>query len=89
MHEGYVLQKAVVRSPISGERITDYLHSVLESKGVNVRPAYALSKKVGKDGTVLKVGEAAGIEHTRDSYKFIKKRDEKNDLPFFKEPIGR
>lgn len=80
VHEGYVLQKAVVRSPISGERITDYLHSVLESKGVNVRPAYALSKKVGKDGTVLKVGEAAGIEHTRDSYKKFMQRAIVSDI---------
>jgi hypothetical protein len=61
VHEGYVLQKGLVRSPMSGEKITEYLLSVLEAKGEKIRPAYSLSKKVGKDGTVLKVrGEERG-----------------------------
>jgi actin-like protein 6A len=80
VHEGYVLQKAVVRSPISGEKITDYLHAVLASKGVTVRPAYALSKKVGKDGTVHKVSDAGGLEKTRDSYHKFAQRNIVSDI---------
>lgn len=70
VHDGYVLQKAVVRSPLSGERLTDYLLTVLEAKGgTPIRPNYMLNKKIGKDGTILKVTEAAGIQGTTDSYK--------------------
>jgi actin-like protein 6A len=69
VHEGYVLQKAVVRSALSGEKITDYLLSVMESKGIKVRPRYSLTKKVAKEGSVLKVSDAPGLENTRDSYR--------------------
>ncbi len=37
---------AVVRSHFSGERLSQYLLSTLEGKGVNVRPSYMLNKKV-------------------------------------------
>ena len=80
VHEGYVLQKAVVRSALSGEKLTDYLLSVMESKGVKVRPRYSLSKKVGKDGSVLKVSDAAGIDNTRDSYKKYMQKVIVNDI---------
>ena len=80
VHEGYVLQKALVRSPMSGDKMTDYLLSVLQGKGVQIRPAYSLSKKVGKDGTVHKVGDAAGMENTRDSYKMYMQKQIVNDI---------
>lgn len=80
VHEGYVLQKAVVRSPMCGENITDYLLSVLESKGVTVRPGYSLNKKVNKDGSILKVSDASGIELTRDSYKKYMQKVTVNDI---------
>jgi len=65
---------------MSGEKITEYLLSVLEAKGEKIRPAYSLSKKVGKDGTVLKVNDATGIEYTRDSYKKFMQKMVVNDL---------
>ncbi|RHN38705.1 putative Actin family [Medicago truncatula] len=34
VHDGYVLQKAVVASPIGGEFLTDCLMKSLESKGI-------------------------------------------------------
>lgn len=85
VHEGYVLQKAVVRSPLCGEKINDYILSVLETKGVNVRPSYMLNKKVGKDGSILKVLDAPttgdnGIQHTRDSYKKLMQKMIVNDI---------
>ena len=80
VHEGYVLQKAVVRSPMSGDKITDYLLSVMQSKGVNVRPSYTLNKKVGKDGSILKVSDATGLDNTRDSYHKYMQKAIINDL---------
>ena len=69
VHDGYVLQRAVVRSHFSGERLSGYLQSALEGKGVQIKPAYSLNKKVAKDGTMVKVTDATGIEGTTESYK--------------------
>mmetsp|Transcript_93910 Transcript_93910/g.151556 ORF Transcript_93910/g.151556 Transcript_93910/m.151556 type:complete len:447 (-) Transcript_93910:61-1401(-) len=80
VHEGYVLQKAVVRSPMCGEKITDYLLSVMESKGLSVRPTYTLNKKLAKEGSILKVSDATGIQHTRDSYKRFMQKMTVNDI---------
>mmetsp|Transcript_54 Transcript_54/g.164 ORF Transcript_54/g.164 Transcript_54/m.164 type:complete len:447 (-) Transcript_54:244-1584(-) len=69
VHDGYVLQRAVVKSHFSGERLTQYLLNTIESKGANVRPAYQVQKKVGKDGALVKVTDVPGIEGTTESYR--------------------
>ncbi|EKX51987.1 hypothetical protein GUITHDRAFT_102601 [Guillardia theta CCMP2712] len=80
VHEGYVLQKAIVRSPFSGEKLTEYLLSVLEGKGTNVRPPYMLNKKIGKDGTIASVTEITGLENIRPSFKRYMQKTIINDL---------
>ncbi|KAL5229605.1 hypothetical protein ABZP36_028381 [Zizania latifolia] len=45
VHDGYVLQKSVATSPISGEFLTDCMMKSLESKGVVIRPRYSFKKK--------------------------------------------
>jgi len=80
VHDGYVLQRAVVRSHFSGERLSQYMLNTLEGKGVNIRPSYMLNKKVGKDGALLKVTDATGIEGTTDTYKKYMQRMIVNDL---------
>eukprot|EP00271_Cylindrocystis_brebissonii_P008904 TRINITY_DN23429_c0_g1_i1.p1 TRINITY_DN23429_c0_g1~~TRINITY_DN23429_c0_g1_i1.p1 ORF type:complete len:292 (-),score=47.62 TRINITY_DN23429_c0_g1_i1:617-1450(-) len=45
VHDGYVLQKSIVRSPIGGDLLTEMLLKSLESRGVKVRPRYSFRRK--------------------------------------------
>ncbi|CAG9314384.1 ARP4_1 [Blepharisma stoltei] len=46
VHDGYVLQKSIVKFNIGGETITDVLLNHLVSLGVNIRPHYTFNKTV-------------------------------------------
>eukprot|EP01018_Ginkgo_biloba_P014166 Gb_30963 [translate_table: standard] len=50
VHDGYVLQKAVVSSPIGGEFLTDCLMKILESRGILLRPRYSFKRKEVRPG---------------------------------------
>ncbi|KAH9312208.1 hypothetical protein KI387_027243, partial [Taxus chinensis] len=50
VHDGYVLQKAVVSSPIGGEFLTNCLMKSLESKGIMLRPRYSFKRKEVRSG---------------------------------------
>ncbi|KAG2411031.1 Actin-related protein [Vigna angularis] len=43
--DGYVLQKAVISSPIGGQFLTECLTRSLEAKGITPRPRYSFKKK--------------------------------------------
>eukprot|EP00249_Psilotum_nudum_P017969 c26577_g1_i4 orf=1107-1967(-) len=45
VHDGYVLQKAVVTSPIGGEVLTDCLLRSLERKGIVIKPRFSFKRK--------------------------------------------
>eukprot|EP00250_Pteridium_aquilinum_P014839 c22229_g2_i1 orf=160-1446(+) len=50
VHDGYVLQKGIVTSPIGGEVLTDCLLKTLESKGVVIRPRFSFKRKEVRSG---------------------------------------
>ncbi|EFJ32170.1 hypothetical protein SELMODRAFT_266988 [Selaginella moellendorffii] len=67
VHDGYVLHKAVLRSPIGGEVLTDCLLKILESKNVNIRPRYSFKKKEPVNGEFEIVN--LDFPNTTDSYR--------------------
>ncbi|BBN19194.1 actin-like protein 6A [Marchantia polymorpha subsp. ruderalis] len=50
VHDGYVLQKAIVRSPIGGEFLTDCMLKALEGRGIAIRPRYSFKRKEVRPG---------------------------------------
>ncbi|CAN7098817.1 unnamed protein product [Brassica rapa subsp. narinosa] len=72
VHEGYVLQKAVVSAPIGGEFLTDCLLKSLESKGIKIRPRYSFKRKEVRPGEFQV--EDVGVPDTTESYKLFCQR---------------
>lgn len=66
VHDGYVLQKAVVSSPVGGEVLTDCLLKTLESRGIKIRPRFSFKRKEVRPGEF----EVANLEFpsTTESY---------------------
>ncbi|KAF5445390.1 hypothetical protein F2P56_034441, partial [Juglans regia] len=50
VHDGYVIQKAVVSSPIGGEFLSDCLMKSLGSKGITIKPRYSFKRKEIRPG---------------------------------------
>ncbi|KAH7288136.1 hypothetical protein KP509_31G013900 [Ceratopteris richardii] len=50
VHDGYVLQKAIITSPIGGEVLTDCLLKTLESTGVEILPRFSFKRKEIRPG---------------------------------------
>ncbi|KAM7267379.1 hypothetical protein ACFE04_009545 [Oxalis oulophora] len=67
VHDGYVLQKAVLSSPIGGEFLTDCLIKSLESKGITIKPRYAFKRKETRPGEFQTVD--VDFPNTTESYK--------------------
>lgn len=84
VHDGYVLQKAVVSSPIGGEVLTDCLMRSLESKGILVRPRYSFKRKEVRPGEFQIVD--LDFPNTTASYKRYSQMIIAND---FKEAVCR
>ncbi|CAH2036997.1 unnamed protein product, partial [Thlaspi arvense] len=84
VHEGYVLQKAVVSSPLGGEFLTDCLLKSLESKGIKIRPRYSFKRKEVRAGefqvlNFILGNETANVEDvhlpdTTESYRLFCQR---------------
>ncbi|KAL1214300.1 Actin-related protein 4 [Cardamine amara subsp. amara] len=72
VHDGYVLQKAVVSSPIGGEFLTDCLLKSLESKGIKIRPRYSFKRKEIRAGEFQV--EDVHLPDTMESYKLFCQR---------------
>lgn len=45
VHEGYVLQQAVVKSPLGGDYLSLQCRQYLESQGIDLTPAYKIASK--------------------------------------------
>lgn len=84
VHDGYVLQKAVVSSPIGGEVLTDCLMRSLESKGILVKPRYSFKRKEVRPGEFQVVD--LDFPNTTASYKRYSQMLIVND---FKEAVCR
>jgi actin-like protein 6A len=53
VHDGYVLQKAIVKSHLAGDELTRIYEHVIRTVGQNpIQPNYSITKKVGRDGDV-------------------------------------
>lgn len=50
VHEGYVLRKAIERSPVAGARLNQDLLAYLERNGGPIHPQYACKRSVTADG---------------------------------------
>ena len=78
VHEGFALQKSVVRSALGGEALTDVVLKYLEKQKVDVRPPYSFTKKVKGNGQF----DVKNVSHpkTTGSYALFKKREIAADL---------
>lgn len=72
VHDGYVLQKAVVSSPVGGEFLTDCLLKSLESKGIKIMPRYSFKRKEIRPGEFQIVD--LDFPNTTESYKLYSQR---------------
>lgn len=63
MHDGYVLNASIVRSPIGGHLLDECLHASLKSKDIAIHPWYLFSKanKASGVGVETVISEQAGI----------------------------
>ncbi|CAI9113622.1 OLC1v1014257C1 [Oldenlandia corymbosa var. corymbosa] len=78
VHDGYVLQKAVVTSPIGGEFLTDCLLKSLESKGIAIKPRYSFKRKEIHPGEFQIVDQ--DFPDTTESYKLYCQRVIASDI---------
>ena len=78
VHEGFALQKSVVRSPLGGEGLTDAILAHLDKKKVDVRPRYAFTKKDKGDGEFIV--KAVSHPKTTASYALFKRREIVEDI---------
>lgn len=46
VHDGYVLQQAIVKSPLAGDFITAQCRQMFEEKNVEIAPPYVIATKV-------------------------------------------
>ncbi|RZB95175.1 Actin-related protein 4 [Glycine soja] len=76
--DGYVLQKAVIASPIGGEFLTDCLMKSLEGKGITIRPRCSFKKKEIHPGNLQTVD--LDFPHTTESYKLYSQRVIASDI---------
>ena len=68
VHDGYVLNKSIVRIPIGGSLLTQLLCQSIESKGTTIHPRYSF-KRVDKAGNNRWETEYAEPPSTTDSFK--------------------
>ncbi|XP_078161240.1 actin-related protein 4 [Carex rostrata] len=84
VHDGYVLQKAVVTSPVGGELLTDCMMKSLESKGIVIKPRYSFKKKEISPGDYKIVD--LDFPNTTESYRLFCMRAIAGDI---KESVSR
>lgn len=78
VHDGYVLQKAVVTSPIGGEFLTECMMKSLESKGIVMKPRYAFKRKEMRPGEFQTID--LDFPNTTESYKLYSQRVIASDI---------
>jgi len=69
--DGFALQKAAVRCPITGDGLTNLLIDALAQDGVTIRPRYSFKKKVapGASAEEFSVVDVPGTDGTHASYR--------------------
>jgi actin-like protein 6A len=69
--DGFALQKAAVRCPITGDGLTNLLIDALAQDGVTIRPRYCFKKKVapGAGADEFSVVDVPGVDGTHPSYR--------------------
>ncbi|XP_078442343.1 actin-related protein 4 [Wolffia australiana] len=78
VHDGYVLQKAVVTSPIGGEFLTECMMKCLENKDIVLRPRYSFKRKEVRPGEFQVVD--LDFPNTTESYKLYSQRAIVSDI---------
>ncbi|KAJ8425188.1 hypothetical protein Cgig2_029414 [Carnegiea gigantea] len=78
VHDGYVLQMAVLSSPIGGEFLTDCLTKSLESKGITIKPRYSFKRKEIRPGEFQTVD--LGFPNATESYRLYCQRAISSDI---------
>ncbi|KAK2647825.1 hypothetical protein Ddye_015314 [Dipteronia dyeriana] len=78
VHDGYVLQKAVLTSPIGGEFLTNCLTKSLESKGITIKPKYSFKRKEIRSGEFQTVD--LDFPNTTESYRLFSQRVIASDI---------
>ncbi|GBG88186.1 hypothetical protein CBR_g46675 [Chara braunii] len=72
VHDGYVLQKAIVRSPIGGDALTEAMLNTVESMNVMIKPRYSFKR------TEVRLGEFEvtdlDLPNTTQSYRRYQQR---------------
>ncbi|KAG0454321.1 hypothetical protein HPP92_025625 [Vanilla planifolia] len=72
VHDGYVLQKGVVTSPIGGEFLTECMMKSLESKGITLKPRYSFKRKETRPGDFQTID--LDFPNTTESYRLYCQR---------------
>lgn len=67
VHDGYVLKKSIIKTPIAGHFLTKCMQHTIEEKGVAVKPRYSF-KRVDTAGAAPTV-EDIDCSHITDSFK--------------------
>ncbi|GAB2243694.1 hypothetical protein Droror1_Dr00023822 [Drosera rotundifolia] len=78
VHDGYVLQKAVLSSPVGGEFLSDCLKKSLESKGILIKPRYSFKRKEIRPGDFQTVD--LDYPSTTESYRLYCQRVIASDI---------
>ncbi|PRW20870.1 Actin-related 4 [Chlorella sorokiniana] len=60
VHDGYVLQKSVVHTPLGGRVLSQCMAAAVEAKGTQIRPRYEFTRREGPGGKLEVVPVAAG-----------------------------
>ncbi|GBG64754.1 hypothetical protein CBR_g46712 [Chara braunii] len=72
VHDGYVLRKAIVRSPIGGDALTEAMLNTVESMNVMIKPRYSFKR------TEVRLGEFRvtdlDLPNTTESYRRYQQR---------------
>ncbi|KAG0453218.1 hypothetical protein HPP92_025882 [Vanilla planifolia] len=72
VHDGYVLHKGVVTSPIGGEFLTECMMKSLESKGITLKPRYSFKRKENRPGDFQTID--LDFPNTTESYRLYCQR---------------
>ncbi|CAG9461953.1 unnamed protein product [Pedinophyceae sp. YPF-701] len=70
VHDGYVLQKTIVRNPVAGALLSELAHKVVTSAtGNEVRPRYTFTRKQGASGDwTVEDADTTGITKSFHAY---------------------
>jgi len=80
VHDGFVLQKGVIRSPLAGDLLTTQCLELMDSWNVDVVPAYMVKSKEEVDESEAAKYIARELPELTESYKQFMKREVMKDF---------